>query len=305
MNSQFLKTIGCLAIALALTACSSEENMGLEDNTPVAIQFTAGIGAQTRAVDTSWEAGDAIGISCTSTGSTNYTNMRYATTTGGTSGTFSYDGTNTGIFFQDDKDVTFSAYYPFTGTEKTDPGEITVNTSDQSKSKEFDFLFAEGVTTSLAKAANNSVPVNFNFEHKMCKLVLKIKSDASFTANDLKGATYTLKNIKVNGTFDTRTGIIQSNTDFDDLVIPKTSMSYDNNNLLTCSIIVLPMQTPSRITATINGVTYSTSNTNFRFVSGNSYEYTITIKKTGVEVSDCTITPWDTGATGAGSVEIE
>lgn len=307
MNSKFLKTIGCLATVLALTACSSEENMGLEDNTPVAIQFTAGIGgAQTRAVDTSWDKDDAIGISCTSTGSTNFTNMKYATATGGTSGTFSYTGEGTGIFFKDYKDVTFSAYYPFKGTEGTAPGLITVNTIDQTKSKELDFLFASGVTTSSSKAINNAVPVNFNFKHKMCRLVLKIKTDATagFAATDVATGTYYWNYFTHDGTFNTTTGIAKITGAYNENWQINATPADGADNVRTYAMILFPQSIQGQFKATINGADYISSMMDCNFAAGNSYEYTITIKKTGVAVSDCTISAWGTGATGSGSTEI-
>lgn len=310
MNSKFLKGAGCLAIVLALTACSSEENMGMEDNTPVAIQFSAGIdGAQTRAVGTTWDAGDFIGISCTSTGSTNYTNMKYATATSGTSGAFSYDGASTGIFFKDNEAVTFSAYYPFMGTEGTSPGGIDINTSDQSKSKEFDFLFAEGVKTSIANATNNSVPVNFNFKHKMCKLVLKIKTDINdFSEDNVKNGTYYFNFLHHEGRLNPQGDVISITQDYTNpwkINAAPEFYSDANSRVLTYSIILLPQTLQSRFMATINNADYTSGWINYKMAAGNSYEYTITVKKTGVTVSDCTISPWGTGATGSGSVTIE
>ena len=310
MNSKFLKWAGCLAAMFALAACSSEENIAVDDNTPVAIEFSAGIdGAQTRAVGTTWDAGDLIGISCTSTGSTNYTNMKYATTTSGTNGAFSYDGTSTGIFFKDNEDVTFSAYYPFMETEGTSPGVIDVNTSDQTKSKEFDFLFAEGVTTSLASATNNSVPVNFNFKHKMCKLVLKVKTDINdFTEEDVKNGIYYFNFLHHEGKLNPKGDVISITQDYTnpwEINAAPEFYSDANNRILTYSIILIPQTLQNRFKATINNTDYTSGWINHKMAAGNSYEYTITVKKTGVTVSDYTISPWGTGATGSGSVTIE
>lgn len=48
--------------ALAFTACSNDDEPGV-NNGPVAAQVTAGIeGVQTRAAGTSWDKGDQIGI---------------------------------------------------------------------------------------------------------------------------------------------------------------------------------------------------------------------------------------------------
>ena len=66
-------------LTLAFTACSNNEIETIPYDGPVAAQVIAGIdGAVTRAADASWENGDAIGISCSST-NTNYTNMKYVT----------------------------------------------------------------------------------------------------------------------------------------------------------------------------------------------------------------------------------
>lgn len=308
MNSKFLTWIGCLAAALLLAGCSSEENMGIEDNTPVSIQFTAGIGgAQTRAVDTSWDTGDAIGISCTSTGGTNYTNMKYVTASD--NGIFEhYNGDSkdpaTGIFFKDKDDVTFSAYYPFQGTEGNALEIISVNTENQTKSKEFDFLYASDVTTSLSKATNNSVPVNFNFQHKMCRLVLKIKTPG-FVATDVEKGTYYWNYFTHNGTFNPNTGKAKITGSYNDNWPINATPVVDIDNVRTYTMILFPQSMQGQFKATINGADYTSSMMNCNFESGKSYEYTITIKKTGVTVSNCTISKWGIGATGSGSVEIE
>ena len=53
-------------VALLLTACSSDNDTTVAVNEPVAAEFTASIGAPTRAYDQTWEANDAIGIYGTS-----------------------------------------------------------------------------------------------------------------------------------------------------------------------------------------------------------------------------------------------
>ena len=95
------------AAALTLTACSNDdENL---NGGPVAAQVTAGIGGvQTRASGTTWDSGDAIGISTIGSTLTSYANMKY-TTSG--NGNFTHaaelGGEDSGMFFQDaDETVT-------------------------------------------------------------------------------------------------------------------------------------------------------------------------------------------------------
>ena len=73
----------------------------------------------------------------------------------------------------------------------------------------------------------------------------------------------------------------------------------------TYSLILLPQElssNPLDVAVTINGQTYRNNTTiNQDLEPGNSYTYTITVKKTGLVVSGCTITGWtDNGTTGDG-----
>ena len=53
--------------------------------------------------------------------------------------------------------------------------------------------------------------------------------------------------------------------------------------------------------ATIAGQTYTNTDAiQPALAAGTSYTYTITMRKTGLTVSGCTIAPWNTGAGGNG-----
>lgn len=70
------------AATLALAACNNDNEY--VDNGPVAVQVTATIGenAMTRASNTSWAAGDKIGITTLRKGESKYINMEYTTEKG-------------------------------------------------------------------------------------------------------------------------------------------------------------------------------------------------------------------------------
>lgn len=293
------KTLLFAAAALALTACSNDDNL-TGNSEAVAARVTANIDEPgSRAYDQTWEAGDMIGISTTSTGKTHYTNMKYSTTG---DGNFTHvDGDASGIFFQDLSEVTFSAYYPFAGAEKTAAGIINnVTTEAQANQKTFDFLFSEG-----AKASRASSTLSFTgtsaFQHKMTRLVLNLQTDANsgFAATDVTTGTYKLNGIKHNGTFDTATGEAvatgEANTDW-----TITATAADNANVRTYSMILYP-QSGATLTlkATIGGESY-TCNITPALASGMSYTYTITVKKTGLTVSGCTIETWGDGGSTTG-----
>lgn len=291
-----MKYFYSLAVAaLVLTACSSDEPAGNNGGEPVAADVTASIdGVMSRAHDTSWDNGDAIGISATSAGKTRYANMHY-TTTG--DGSFSHAGGKaTGIFFQDSEEVTFSAYCPFAGTENTAAATIsTVKTDNQAVQKSFDFLFASG-----AKASRSNPVLSFTgaaaFSHRMTRLVIKLVTDVNsgFTADAVKGGSYFISGLKHSGEFNTATGIASATGDAGaDWQINAAPADADGSR--TYSMILYP-QTAGELTlkATIDGADYSCKLTP-ALAAGVSYSYTVTVKKSGIEVSASTINDWISG----------
>ena len=301
-----MKTTKCLflaAAALTLAACSNDdENL---NGRPVAAQVTAGIGGvQTRASGTVWENGDAIGISTIGSTLTSYANMKY-TTSGNGNFTHAADlgGEDSGMFFQDaDETVTFRAYYPFYGNEYTDAGTISdVTTDDQTMQSTFDFLFATGATASKSQPTvsfNNTVKENTSFTHRMSRLVLNITTDANagFTASDVASGTYSLSGIKHNGTFNTQDGTAVATGDpTSDWQITAANTGTDNE--VTYSMIFYPQENASlTFKATINGQDYTCVLTP-ALAAATSYTYNITVKKTDLEVSNCSIIDWGSGAT--------
>ena len=278
------------AAAMLLTACSSEEPASGDFEGPVAVQVNADIeGVRTR----------AAGISTTSTGKTQYANMKYVT---GGDGKFSYaDGAAKGIFFQDTQEVTFSAYYPFTESKNITDGVISnVSTTNQTNQKQFDFLFASG-----AKAEYSAPQLSFTgdaaFSHKMTRLVVNLKTDAGsgFTAEDVKSGTYAISGIKHSGTFNTATGEAAATGEASaDWAI--TAPAVDADGVRTYSMILYPQADASlTLKATIDGQFYTCTLTP-ELASGKSYSYTITVKKTGLAVINSTINDWTDGGSDSG-----
>lgn len=288
-------------LTLAFTACSNEEIENAPLEKPVAAQVTADIDqVVTRASDISWENDDAIGISCSST-NTNYTNMKYVTADG--DGNFTHEGgAASGIFFQGTEEVNFSAYYPFTGTEGSAPGTegvISGNTSNQANQNNFDYLYA---TTSTSHATPTiSFTGNNIFKHKMTRLKLIIEPSISdgFSAGDVENGTYSLSGIKHEGTFNTSNGTATatgSATNGWEI----TATPTDAGNQRTYSMILYPQSSSLTFTAVINSQTYSVV-IDPALAASTSYTYTITVKKEGLKVSDCTIGGWGAEVTGSGT----
>lgn len=276
------------ALMLALASCSDKEELYID---PVAATVTGNI-TTTRADGATWQSGDAIGIS-TMTGDTktSYSNMKYVTSDNGT--TFTHEGgMESGIFFKDPKKVKFSAYYPFGGNEKTARGTITVDTKVQSNQKDYDFLYAES-----NEADHNAPEIKFTFAHVMTKLTLQVTIDktSGFTASALEDVSYTLGGLKHKVEFNTASGEVgfaSDATEVSDWTLENGTPSSDGGAEIY-TMILGPHTDNSGLTftATIGGENFYCTLTP-GLVAGTSYTYNITVKKTGLVLSECTITDW-------------
>ena len=166
-----------LASGAMLAACTQEK---LSDEIPagqVPLQVSSDI--LTRAYDNVWEK--------------TYTNVSY-TTTG--DGYFSITNSGEEIYFQNDDEVTFTAYYPW----NKDTEFENVDTWYQAEQKTFDFLWAQATGS---KASPN---VAFSFNHVMSKLVITVKAGDDVTFSEIQNAKLSLSGFNHLGTFDVTDG---------------------------------------------------------------------------------------------------
>lgn len=267
-----------------LTACSSDEPSGT-DNDPVAARITANIASTSRAIGTTWQTGDKIGI--TTTGNLKqYTNIEYTTAEG--NGIF----TGTPIYFQDAaSEVTFTAYYPFAGTEGTAAGILTNKTDAESQKPEnqplIDYLWD-------SRVAKKGMPeVNFQFAHKMSKLTLTFQNGNDTDVS--KVTSYSIEGLTLEGTFNTANGVAAKKED-----ASAETLTIDVTNAVSGStlpaLILYPQRTDGKVALRIakDGQTYSCDLTfpGGELQKGQDYNFTITINKTGLEISKSSISPW-------------
>lgn len=311
--------------ATLLAACSNDENE--VNNGPVEARITAGIdGPVTRAVDDSWSGGNTIGVmvtnATTSTMDDIYKNVKYTVESGGTTGTFKAEP-GQGIFFQDATEtVTFAAYSPYQssadaatlpGTDGTVTGGDTKDQSTTEKQEAFDYLFASGATASRSTPTVEFKESN-QFKHKMSRLILVLNTSATdgFTADQVFSATYILGGLKHEGTFKVTDGTAAASasaTVANDWTITNNVKEDDNTGKTrTYTMILYPqsLSSPLTFSATIGGQTYVNKNDiQPALDAGTSYTYTITMKKTGLSVSGCTIEGWTNDTSGSGNAEME
>lgn len=327
-------------VATMLAACSNDENEINNGPVEARVTAGLGAVTRAVNTDDTWAENDEIGVMVTkveqSGGSgtvsgmvDRYKNVKYTTKQGGSSAAFEAE-TGLGIFFQDATEtVTFAAYYPYatSADASTLPGAIAVNTKDNNtdaNQAKIDFLFACGATASKINPAvefkDNSGGTDCRFKHKMAQLKLVIVGSTAdgFTEEEAKAvcddaSTYKLGGLIHDGTFTlavsggvatgtaatTGTATV-SGWDITECVKEDEGNEYKR----TYTLVLLPQNCSGsalNFQATIGGQTYkNSSNINPNLEAGNTYTYTITAKKKGLEVSGCTIGKWTDGGTGSG-----
>ena len=300
------------AAALLFAACANEED-GIGNNGPVAATVQADIVKNiTRATtDDTWSKNDAIGVNVTSTGNTTGDNKKYVTTNG--DGTFEAADNNNIIYFKDNKETTFSAYYPY--SESLTDGKMDWNMAavEANQPCKADVLFASGATASKASPTVNFTDAEHRFKHCMSLVEFKIKPGQGVKYNNYKFDRFELKGIFTNGKFDTRTGSVETVgdrgsvwRDFDDVSFEsEESFAYImlpqslESNKMDIEIYLLLNDSEVKYTTPI------TPSTNGQFEGGKKYTYNITVKNTGITIEKANIVPWENGDSGDLDAEIE
>lgn len=286
---------------LLLTACGSENDSPvLSGDAP---HFSATIEGhnRSRAFDTNWDSGDAIGISGKS-GDVNYTNVQYTTTGNG-----NFTAAASEIYFQDNNPVTFTAYYPFAA----DASVITADTWRQQDQKNFDFLWAQ------ARGSKALPNVPFVFGHKMSKLVLTIRKGADVNFEEVKAAVLSLDGFKHEGTFDAAAGVASADGNAAAWTFANNTAKAGFNapavidpaaETVAYTIILFPQTFEDALPfeATLTGkqsfkalLDFTAANTAAgdadaanAWLAGRQYNLSVTLHKTALTVDGCTISAW-------------
>jgi hypothetical protein len=314
-----------VAAALVMAGCSSESEQPLEGG-QVALTVNGNIAETTGtrvtyngAVGT-FEAGDAIGVSVTTSGTkTTGTNAKFVTKEGGASAAFVASPDADPIYFLDGKTVSFAAYSPYS-TDVTATGELAFSTATQTSSDDqakFNFLFGTG----KGNAASTS-GIDIPFEHAMAKLTFTfvagtgIASTDDFAGNLQAGGDYVVSGLQTEGSFNTLTGTVSSTSDdaasasdkapFITAAVPDKDATVTTAVTTEPSELIIIPQTPAENTTLTLTLTYK-ANANSDgipyvatlkapadgFVAGNNYTYAVKLNRTGLVVSVVKIKPWE------------
>ena len=283
---------------LALASCSNDDIQG--DGTR-AIQFTGGIGTQAvatpqgRAAGTTWNNADAIGIFMVTHGQTgiaeNAANKRF--TTDGSS-TFTPVSGNE-IYFPVDGShkVDFIAYYPHKASVILD-GSFEISIANQSDQPSFDLLWAKANNNDAGYNKETSATVPLAFEHKLAKLTMNCKADASVGVESLEGMTVVVKGMYTKTKFTVKDGTLGTSTTIADMSARKITAA--DGFQASCDAIILPgSYVAGNVTVefTVNSETYTWNVGKVEFIAGNAYVYEVILSRTGVKATG-TIKPWNT-----------
>jgi hypothetical protein len=276
-----------------LASCSSDnvtETIIAADalGNPVALELQADIaGAKTRVSGTKFDRGDSIGVSALSaesSGLTSGSNVAYCAQDDNV-----HFKSSSPIFFKDKGNVNVAAYYPYTSSADN-TGTIAIATSAQT-----DYLFAksEGVSYSNPE-------LSMTFSHVMAKLSFTVTAGTG--VDDMKALKkLTIAGVTTEGTMNTMTGALTT-TATADYDLTSFSASADNKTKTT-TVLLFPMEKQSDRQLTLqlsyDGVTYTAKISVPELVANTSYAYTVTLKRTGIEVIKSAITDWTNDTTNS------
>ena len=265
-----------LAAAMLVTACSEEDDLrqGIAGE---GITFTSSV--MSRATDTSFEAGDTIGVSMyTESGFVgNATNVQY--TTADNSGLFTSTNPMTWGAAGSAETVDFKGVYPYkAGAVADGKYSFTLATGKGASLSDNDVMYS-----SMTDVAVGSKNVNLTFKHKLVKVVMQVYDQ---NRNLLPGATVKINNQQTSGTLNladgtvTSTGTADATLDF--ASNPEVEGEYQ-------TIVMPSAATQGRvITITYNNVDYPCPVDMYAFDSGKKVIFSATLNPDG------TVSPGET-----------
>lgn len=289
------KHFALAVLALSLAACNNENEI-LNNDGPVAAQFTADIykavSTRVNSEGTGFTDKDCIGIN-----SEDITNVPYVRESG------QFVPEDKTIYFNDTETKTFSAYYPYREDSELQNGIVSVNTDQYGQGPEIDFLFASGATGSTSSPTvsftdkTDKGDADNSFHHRMSLIKFTFKPGDGLIFNGMEPADYTLDGLKHEGTFDTATGTTAVTA------AVESPITMQLGGATTSQVIILPqgVTTSLDLTVSFNGLDYTTTLPNpskpeaNQFSAGYAYTYNITLNNKGITVEEPEITPWEPG----------
>ena len=227
----------------------------------------------TRASDTKWDSGDAIGIFAITSGDplsensiyNNYNNIKYVCKFEGD--TPNFQATNEVIKFPGSKqELDFIAYYPYSNNgviEITESEEVSelgldsdftlkIDVADQLPQSKIDVMYARAT-----KQNRENPNVDLSFKHSLSQLVLTVSAEEGI---ELEGSTFCISNTITEGSMKLEDGVVTPATDVSDDTITMETTYDSSKNIITAKAILIPGWDLSKakiLIKTSNGYNYS------------------------------------------------
>ena len=303
------KLLYIAAAALLFAACANEDE-GLVGNGLVAATVladkTTSINTRGTVDNSEWTVGDAIGVHVVSAGNTKGTNQKYVATDA--NGTFvAADEENT-IYFKDNKEQVFSAYYPYIDQIEDEEGWVdwSIDYLKPEETLAKDFLFASGAVArkeSPQVKFTNSDNGDHRFLHKMSmvKFVINEGPGVEGYYNEVK-RIYLEKLIR-KGVINVKTGVAATDGNSAERIEMVVNKMLDNE--ITCEFVLFPQTVTNnqlRIelvveydkdgSPTYNEYVATINLPREGFESGKKYIYNISVTNTGINIENASIMPW-------------
>lgn len=258
-----IKNAGIALLALLATACAKDDPQAVTD--PVAVKFSTNINL-TRAVDTSWEDNDRIGIYMFRAGSAEAVaesaNKKYRPAPA--DNTLSPDGVESTLYFpQDGSAVDFLAYCPY--RELAEP-VCPINVADQSRQNAIDFLYAVRVSNRTPDDPN----VAFVFQHRLSKLILDVTTS---TGADLSSLTARINGMNTVAAFDLSAGTLGEGS------APEQIAMYRNGDRFEAILLPAALTDACSVEFVLDGETFTwkIAETIPTLVGSHKYLYRVTL----------------------------
>ena len=281
------KLIALASIATMLFSCTKEE---LSTPNAEKLPINISVDFETRADDTSFAAGDSVGIYV----------VNYNGTTAGTlqaagnqadNAKFTFDGAaweseNT-IYWKDKSTATdFYAYYPYSSSVNIAAQPFAVK-ADQSAETNFwasDFLW--GKSTNVAPTAG---AVAIQTKHSLSRMVVNIKPGSGFTTSAWNAATKSVKicSVKSSAAINLATGVATATGEAGEIVPMATSATAFKAMMVPQTVAA----DSKFIVINVDGTDY-VYRTGFTFKANTQHTFSVTINKGASKVS-VAIAEWD------------
>lgn len=263
-----LAVTGILCLLAASCSDVTDDGATLPDGTyPMTFSASVdGLTATRATVDNTWANGDRVAVQVAN---------EVKEYTAATGGSLSVANGVTPFYWQNTSSITVNAWYPYNATKPAAADlKVKANQSENNSYQASDYLEAVAATVTFYNPA-------LTFKHRTAKVVVTLTAGEGVT--DLTGAAVT---------FVSQIGVENSGTE----VTPKTGTA-DNGGATSYTALVIPQQMQNKqfIKVTIGAGDAArdyfyipTGNNDANLEAGKQYNYTITVKKTGLQVESVT-----------------